>query len=117
MVNITVEADRYVNKPDYRLYEIVIYTFTIKRSTTYYVVLIIVPSLILALLCVVGLFWKRINADSYMNNVSLTALFSFHPRVFSSLLFSAGIRLCSYFGFDVCIANCDPGYAENECNR
>ena len=47
-----------------------IFKFTMKRSTTYYVVLMIVPSFILTLLCVIGLFWEEVNGQSYMENVS-----------------------------------------------
>lgn len=77
LTNISVDNEYLLEGLDNETYSYLIYTFTIKRSTTYYVLLIIVPSFILTILCVVGLFWRRVNADSYIDNVGPTTLLKF----------------------------------------
>lgn len=47
----------------------VIFHWTIKRSSTYYLILIILPSLILTTLTVLAMFWSKINDFTYLKKV------------------------------------------------
>lgn len=51
-----------------------VFQFTMKRSTTYYVLMMIIPSFILTFLCVLGLFWEIADSD-YLQNVSVSSLY------------------------------------------
>ena len=72
MVNLTVDNSIYSNGEMGRIYSNPIFCFTLKRSTNYYVLLLITPSFILTVLCVFGLFWTPVRADRYMESVSLS---------------------------------------------
>ena len=69
MLNITVTNSQLLDNNGFP-YAYVYYTFTMKRASTYYIVLMIVPSFILTILCVLGLFWKQVTSECYMDSVS-----------------------------------------------
>lgn len=72
-MNVTVENDDFII--DQIVYSQLVFSFTFARSTVYYVTLIMIPAFILTFLCVIGLFWEPIRADSFMEHVSLPPIF------------------------------------------
>ncbi|KAK6012264.1 hypothetical protein OSTOST_22591, partial [Ostertagia ostertagi] len=47
-------------------YETVSYIIRVKRSSTFYIVMIVLPSFILTFLCVLGLFWTKFDKTDYL---------------------------------------------------
>ena len=70
MEHINVRNKEFIYGPYAKPYSNPIFTFVMKRSTNYYILLLVTPSFILTLLCMLGLFWKPVDADSYMENVT-----------------------------------------------
>ncbi|VDL82259.1 unnamed protein product [Nippostrongylus brasiliensis] len=54
-----------------RQYDLVTVTLNIERSSTFYVVLIVIPSFILTFLCVLGLFWSKFDHTDYLEKLGL----------------------------------------------
>ncbi|KAK6019769.1 hypothetical protein OSTOST_14586, partial [Ostertagia ostertagi] len=52
-------------------YETVSYIIRVKRSSTFYVVMIVLPSFILTFLCVLGLFWTKFDKTDYLEKLAL----------------------------------------------
>ncbi|CAJ0594922.1 unnamed protein product [Cylicocyclus nassatus] len=50
-------------------YYLVKFTFQMRRFCLIYVVTIILPSFVLTLLCVLGMFWSRVNHDDYLTKI------------------------------------------------
>ncbi|CAJ0597684.1 unnamed protein product [Cylicocyclus nassatus] len=47
------------------------YTFHFRRSSAFYIILIIIPSFVLTFLCVLGLFWSRFDQTDYLEKLGL----------------------------------------------
>ncbi|KAK6755700.1 hypothetical protein RB195_014219 [Necator americanus] len=50
-------------------YDVTAFTFRLRRSSIFYVVLIIIPSFVLAFLCVLGLFWSKFDHNDYLEKL------------------------------------------------
>ena len=67
-LNITAVQEEY--EGDYAVsFSSISFRLTLKRSTNYYIFMVIIPSFMLTILCVFGLFWEEVSLDSYMDNV------------------------------------------------
>ncbi|PIO76756.1 hypothetical protein TELCIR_01177 [Teladorsagia circumcincta] len=52
-------------------FELVYFTIHIKRSSTFYIVMLVLPSFILTFLCVIGLFWTKFDKADYLDKLAL----------------------------------------------
>ncbi|ETN82115.1 hypothetical protein NECAME_08165 [Necator americanus] len=50
-------------------YDVTAFTFRLRRNSIFYVVLIIIPSFVLAFLCVLGLFWSKFDHNDYLEKL------------------------------------------------
>ncbi|PIO76757.1 hypothetical protein TELCIR_01178 [Teladorsagia circumcincta] len=52
-------------------YETISYIIRVKRSSTFYIVMIVLPSFVLTFLCVLGLFWTKFDKTDYLEKLAL----------------------------------------------
>ncbi|XGW01335.1 hypothetical protein V3C99_013914, partial [Haemonchus contortus] len=52
-------------------YDTVVFTIRLSRSSTFYIVMIILPSFVLTFLCVLGLFWTKFGRTDYLEKLGL----------------------------------------------
>ncbi|KIH66068.1 Neurotransmitter-gated ion-channel ligand binding domain protein [Ancylostoma duodenale] len=68
---ISVRAYTLTTKTHDYDYDVATFTFQLRRSSIFYVVLIIIPSFILTFLCVLGLFWSKFDHTDYLEKLGL----------------------------------------------
>ncbi|KHJ86267.1 hypothetical protein OESDEN_13987, partial [Oesophagostomum dentatum] len=52
-------------------FDVATFTFHLRRSSIFYVILIIIPSFVLTFLCVLGLFWSKFDHRDYLEKLGL----------------------------------------------